>query len=75
MKSSNFKIPMKKKMKTIIIQDGTNNVLKHGKKSSQNFEEQKKLVDTCIEIFYPTVCVVYEIPHLKDAVQKNEKTN
>ena len=66
---------MKTKMKKIIIQDGTNNVLKHGKKSSQNFEEHKKLVDKCIGIFDPNVCVVYEIPHLKDAVQKNEKTN
>ena len=46
-----------KKMKTIIIQDGTNNVLKHGKNASQNFEEHKKLLDKCIEKFDQDVCV------------------
>ena len=64
---------MKTKNETILIQDGTNNVLKHGKNASQNFEGHKKLVDKCIEKFDLDVCVVCEIPHLKDAVQNSEK--
>ena len=59
-------------MKSIIIQDGTNKVLKH-EKASQKFEEHKKLVDKCIVKFDPDVCVVCERPPLRDAIQNNEK--
>ena len=45
-------------MKTTIIQDVTNNVLKHGKNSSQSFREHKKLVDKCMEKFDPDVYVI-----------------
>ena len=60
-------------MKTIIVQDGTNNVLKQGKNASQNFKEHKKLVDKCIKKFDPDVCVVCEMLLLKCAVQNKEK--
>ena len=39
-------------MKTLVLQDGTNNVLKHTSISDEvNFEEFKQLVNRCIEKF------------------------
>ena len=49
-----------------LIQDGTNNVLKHHQKSAQdNFADHAKLVKKCIEKFQPEVFVVCEILPLK----------
>ena len=52
-------------------------MLKHNSKSAnKNFLEHKKLIDLCIEKFNPDVCVVCEIPPLKNVEQyrdKNEK--
>ena len=60
-----------------MIQDGTKNVLKHKSKSGmESFLEHKKLIELCMEKFNPDVCVVCEIPPLKNVEQyqdKNEK--
>ena len=60
-----------------MIQDGTNIVLKHNSKSTdENFLEYKKLIDLCIEKFNSDICVVCKIPPLKNVEQyrdKNEK--
>ena len=52
-----------KKLKTLVLQDGTNNVLKHTSKSAEvNFEEFKQLVNLCVEKFTPETFVLCEIP-------------
>ena len=56
-----------KKLKTLVLQDGTNNVLKDTSKSAEvNFEEFKQLVNLCVEKFTPETIVLCEIPPLKD---------
>ena len=66
-----------KKIRTLVIQDGTNIVLKQNSKfANENFLQHKKLIDLCIEKFNPDVCVACEIPPLKNVEQyrdKNEK--
>ena len=57
--------------------DPKNNVLKDNSKSAdENFLEHKKLIDLCIEKLNLDVCVVCEIPPMKNVEQyrdKNEK--
>ena len=63
-----------KKLKTLVLQDGTNNVLKHTSKSAEvNFEELKQLVNLCIEKFTPETFVLCEIPPLKDLEHNTQK--
>ena len=51
-----------KHLKTLIIQDGTNNVLKHYNKNAQdNFAEHASLVAKCIAKFSPEVVVICEV--------------
>ena len=51
---------------TLIIQDGTNNVLKHFNTAAQdNCTEQASLVEKCIEKFSPEVVVICEAPPVK----------
>ena len=65
-----------KKIETLILQDGTNNVLKHHQKSAQDhFADHAKLVKKCIEKFQPEVFVVCEIPPLKNLPQNMDKNN
>ena len=61
-------------MRTLVIQDGINNVLKHNSKSgSDNILEHKKLIDLCIGKFKKDVCVVCEEPPLKNVAQYRDK--
>ena len=65
-----------KKLKTLVLQDGTNNVLKHTSKSAEvNFEEFKQLVNLCVEKFTPETFVLCEIPPLKDLEHNTQKNN
>ena len=57
-----------------MTQDGTNNVFKHNSKSAdENFLEHKKLIDLCMGKFNPDLCVVCEIPPLKNVEQYRDK--
>ena len=60
-----------------MIQDGTNNLLKHNVYSANEIVlEHKKLIDLCLEEFNLHVCVVCEIPPLDNVEQyrvKNEE--
>ena len=63
-----------KHLKTLIIQDGTNNVLKHYNKNAQdNFAEHASLVAKCIEKFSPEVVVICEVPPLKQNAANTAK--
>ena len=55
-----------KKIWTSVIQDGTNNLLKHNSKfASDKFLEQEKLIDLCIEKFDPDVCEVLPLKNVQ----------
>ena len=57
-----------------MIQDETNNVLKHNSKSAnENFLEHRKLIDLCIKKFNPDVFVFCERPPLKNVDQYWDK--
>ena len=61
-------------LKTLIIQDGTNNVLKHYNENAQdNFAEQASLFAKCIEKFSADVVVIYEVPPLKQNAANTAK--
>ena len=63
-----------KKLKTLVVQDWTNNVLKHTSKSAQeNFEEFKQLVNLCIEKITPERFVLCGIPPLKYLEHNTQK--
>ena len=58
----------------MVLQDWTNNVLKHTSKSAEvNFEEFKQLVNLCIEKIAPETIVLCEIPPLKDLEHNTQK--
>ena len=62
------------KIRTLVIQEGSNNVLKNNSKSAyEKFPEHKKLVDSCIEKLNPDVCVVCEIQPLSSIRIKMKK--
>ena len=65
----------RKEIRTFIIQDVTNNILKHDKSAAENFEEHKKLLSLCLKNFKLEVCVICEIPPLKDMEQNKDKNN
>ena len=65
-----------RKIEMLILQDGTNNVLKHHQKSAQDhFADHAKLVKKCIEKFQPEVFVICEVPPLKNLPQNMDKNN
>ena len=65
-----------RKIDTLILQDGTKNVLKHHQKSAQDhFADHAKLVKECIEKFQPEVFVVSKVPPLKNLPQNMDKNN
>ena len=65
-----------RKIETLILQDGTNNVLKHHQKNAQDhFADHAKLVKKSIEKFQPEVFVVCEVSPLKNLQQNMVKNN
>ena len=65
-----------KKLKTLILQDGTNSVSKSSKNGKDLFADYQKLVDKCMEKFTPDSMVLCEIPPFREIPinsDKNEK--
>ena len=63
-----------KKLKILVLQDGTINVLKHTSKSTKvNFQEFEQLVNLCIEKITPETFVLCGIPPLKDLEHNTQK--
>ena len=65
-----------KKLKTLILQIGTNSVSIYSKSSKDLFADYQKLVDKCMEKFTPESMVLCEIPPFREIPinsDKNEK--
>ena len=68
-----------KKLKTVVLQDGTNAIAKHSGRSVEDlFEDYQKLVDKVLSKFTPDVLVLMEVPPFKNSLQnenKNQRIN
>ena len=62
-----------KKLKTFILQDGTNNILKVNKSAGDMFSEFNELVTKCKDIFETDVSVLCEVPPLKNRIANRDK--
>ena len=65
-----------KKLKSLILQDGTNSVSKSSKNGKDLFADYQKLVDKCMEKITPDSMVLCEFPHFREIPinsDKNEK--
>ena len=66
------------KLDTLILQDGSNNVMKFKKPAEQIFAEYEILIQTCAKKFNPKKFFLCEIPPMADRQifkQQNEKIN
>ena len=58
----------------MILQDGTNNILKNGQSADEIFQEIEQLIDTCMDKFEPDNFILCEKPPLKYKLENISKT-
>ena len=59
------------KMKTVVLQDGTNSLLKTNKSIEDLFDDYKKLVSTVTEKLDPNYLILVEVPPLKQTTHNS----
>ena len=64
-----------REIKTLILQDGTNSVLKTDKNESEIFEDYSNLVEACIHKFNPDNIILCEVLPLKNQPQFKSKND